>query len=629
MTFKSFCFTLIIIFSTIYACADSIDTSIIPETRAVWLNADALPVSKTDAAMLMETYAKAHINVIFPEVICRGYSVYISRLIGRDPRFAGKLDPLALLIPEAHKRGIEVHPWVWVFRAGYTKDQGWILNNHPDWLELDKYGDDLSANGGLWISPAVPEARRFLIDVFSELIRKYQVDGLHLDYIRYESQSPTPYGYNKVSQKSFSKIYNKNASLLSRLSPDWIDWQLYREELVNTFVHTVSLRLRYLKPDLKLSAAVAPDITFARVTLLQNWRHWVNNRWVDFITPMSYFSDNDKLRNAAKLTLSAVDDKIPVAVGLGLHLMKLRPQTIGEQIDISRAEGCFGQVLFASSYLSQEMLDILTAGPYSNQSQLPFRKIQEHALGLATAAASTQDQSLIAAALRYSKYVQYQSEDLDFISPMAPPVNIPVNVIPTPVIHCTHTAQPIIIDGNLDEDCWKNTSQQSITYTSDGDAYMSSTSVMTAWDQSNVYIAFVVHDDQGLTLATTVTNRDGPVFYNDSVEVFIDPENKRRSYFHLSTNSASIQFDQKVNKAMNTAWNGAWTCAAHVDANTWTTEFAIPFSTLGIPAPVSGESWAINFTRNIPTKPKPTYLNWSVVYGSYHSPDRFGTIVFD
>ncbi len=629
MTFKFVCFALILIFSTTLACANPLDTSIIPEARAVWLNADALPVSKSEASILMEKYAKAHINIIFPEVICRGYSVYISRFIGRDPRFVGKPDPLALLIPEAHKRGIEVHPWVWVFRAGYTKDRGWILNNHPDWLELDKYGDDLSANGGLWISPAVPEARQFLIDVFSELVRKYQVDGLHLDYIRYESQSPTPYGYNKVSQESFSKIYNKNASQLSRLSPDWIDWQLYREELVNTFVHAVSLRVRYLKPDLKLSVAVAPDITFARMTLLQNWRHWVNNRWVDFITPMAYFSDNDKLRNAAKLTLSTVDNKIPVAIGLGLHLMKPKPQTVAEQIDISRVEGCLGQALFASSYITPEILDILAAGTYSKQSHLPFRNIQDQVLGLTTAAVLSQDQSLIASAQRYSRYVEYQSQDLDFIWPMAPPVNIPANVIPTPMMHCRRTAQPIIIDGKLDEDCWKNAPQQNIAYTSDGDAYTSSISVMTAWDQSNLYVAFVVQDNQGITLTATVTSRDGPVFYDDSVEVFIDPENNRRSYFHLSANSAAIQFDQRVNKAMNAAWNGEWTCAANVNANTWTTEFAIPFSTLGIQAPVPGTSWAINFTRNIPTKPKPTYLNWSVVYGSYHSPDRFGTIVFD
>jgi len=629
MSFKVSCSVFFLILSTLSAYAEPVDTNFIPETRAVWLNADALPVNKTDASTLMDKYSKAHINVIFPEVICRGYSVYMSRFIGRDPRFAGKPDPLALIIPEAHKRGIEVHPWVWVFRAGYTKDRGWILNNHPDWVELDKYGADLSANGGLWISPSVPAAREFLVNVFSELVRKYSVDGLHLDYIRYESQSPNPYGYNKVSQETFAKIFSKNVSELDRLSPGWIDWQLYREELVNTFVHAISLRLHYLKPDLKLSAAVAPDITFARMTLLQNWRQWVDNRWVDFITPMAYFSDNDKLTNAAKLTLSTTNNEIPVAIGLGLHLMKARPATVNEQIDISRKEGCFGQALFASSYLTQDMLNSLANGPYSKQSELPFRNIQDQALTLTTAAASDPNPLLAAAAQRYSNYVAYQSQDLDFIPPMSPPITIPANVVPIPTMHSLRTLQPVVIDGKLDDDCWKTAANANITYTSDGEIFPNQTTIMTAWDQSYLYVAFNIQDNQGLTLTTTVTNRDGPVFYDDSVEVFLDPSNARRSYYHLSTNSKGVRFDQLINNTMNASWNGIWTCATSVDSNTWTTEFAIPFSTLGVKAPVPGSTWAINFTRNIPSKPKPTYLNWSVVYGSYHSPDRFGTIVFD
>lgn len=620
---------LVFAFSIPLVSAESVDTTVIPEIRAVWLNADALPVSKADASDLMEKYSKANINIIFPEVICRGYSVYMSNLISRDPRFINKPDPLALLIPEAHKRGIEIHPWVWVFRAGYTKDRGWILNNHTDWVELDKYGDDLSANGGLWISPAIPEARQFLIDVFSELVRKYAVDGLHLDYIRYESQSPTPYGYNNISQEIFTEIYNKEASKLNRLSQDWIDWQLYREDLVNTFVHTVSLRMRYLKPDLKLSAAVAPDITFARMTLLQNWRHWVNNRWIDFITPMAYFSENDKLRNAAKLTVSSTDGKVPVAIGLGLHLMKTKPEMAGEQTVIAREEGCFGQALFAASYLTQDILDRLTIGPYSKRSPLPFRNIQDRAIALMIASAADQNPFLASVAYKYCKYVAYQSQDTGFVSPMVPPIAIPANVIPTPTIHALRSSQPMIINGKLDEECWKSAPRESITYTSGGEIYPNSTSVMTAWDQSSIYIAFTVQVDQGLTLTTNITDRDGPVFYDDSVEAFLDPLNTRRSYFHLSASSKGIQFDQRVNKAMDTSWNGAWTCATSVDDNMWTTEFAIPFSALGMTTPVPGASWSINFTRNIPAKPKSTYLNWSVVYGSYHSPDRFGTIVFD
>jgi uncharacterized lipoprotein YddW (UPF0748 family) len=154
----------------------------VAEVRGIWVDAGAIP--KTDRAIrqMVDAYADAHFNVLFPETICRGYTIYPSVLIERDPRFAGSIDPLPIMIDEAHKRGLEVHPWVWVFRVGYTKDKGGILKAHPDWAEVDRDGNDLSPNGGYWVSPANPQARDFLASLYAELTTKYDIDVIHLDY---------------------------------------------------------------------------------------------------------------------------------------------------------------------------------------------------------------------------------------------------------------------------------------------------------------------------------------------------------------------------------------------------------------------------------------------------------------
>ena len=197
------------------------------------------------------------------------------------------------MIEEAHKLGMEVHPWVWVFRAGYTKDRGAILTAHPDWAELGKNGQELSPNGGLWISPSVPAARDFLACLFAELVSKYNVDGLHLDYIRYEIESPTPYGYCAASREAFKRQYSIDPMDIDRLTFSQIEWIKFRERQINTFVQKIAIQTRSIKPWVKLSAAVGSDPDSARLTLMQNWGNWAANKWVTFVTPMAY-TNNDQ-----------------------------------------------------------------------------------------------------------------------------------------------------------------------------------------------------------------------------------------------------------------------------------------------------------------------------------------------
>jgi uncharacterized lipoprotein YddW (UPF0748 family) len=129
-----------------FASADTDYVSLDPvvEVRGVWINAGAIPKTARGIRQMVKGYANAHFNVLLPETICRGYAIYPSAVIERDPRFSGAIDPLLVMIDEAHKLGMEVHPWVWVFRVGYSKDKGSILRAHPDWAEIDRNGDALS-----------------------------------------------------------------------------------------------------------------------------------------------------------------------------------------------------------------------------------------------------------------------------------------------------------------------------------------------------------------------------------------------------------------------------------------------------------------------------------------------------
>ena len=378
-----------------YACIDPV-----VEARAIWIDAGAIPKTADGIRKLVRSYRQANLNVLFPEVICRGYAVYPSKHLARDPRFAGAPDPLPVMIREAHRLGMEVHPWVWVFRAGYAKrpippgidtwrdgaNMGAILSAHPDWAELSKdaslgqnvsLGRDLKSRpsekgGGLWISPVIPAARDFLAALFAELVTCYEIDGLHLDYIRYEVESKSPYGYSPASRALFAKQYGIDPRDIDEIPIHQYEWRKFRERQINTFVQRIGLQTRSIKPNVKLSAAVGPIPDEARSELMQNWANWTDNKWLDLVVPMAYSSDDPHFGRMVARERDSVKDSALLLPGIGFFSQK-DPQQIVRQIALARDGGAVGQALFAASYLTRERRETLVNGPYSRPSLLPFK----------------------------------------------------------------------------------------------------------------------------------------------------------------------------------------------------------------------------------------------------------------
>lgn len=601
------------------------------EVRGIWIDAGAIPHTECEIRDMVRSYHRANLNLLLPEVIARGYTVYPSKLLARDPRFAGAIDPLPIIIDEAHKLGMEVHPWMWVFRAGYTKDRGAILTTHPDWAELGKNGKDLSPNGGLWISPSIPEAREFLLNLFSELVCKYNVDGIHLDYIRYEVQSPVPYGYSQYSRDLFMKQYGIDPLTIDRLSFHQYEWEMFRERQVNSFVQSAALRLKSLKSNLIISAAVGSEPETSRTNLMQNWVNWVDNKWVDFITPMAYSDKNERFANLIGLERNAAGSKAIIAPGIGLHMQKTNVEQTVQQVGLTRERNASGATLFASSYFGPDQEKALSQCAYAKPASLPFRNPDTKCKELMNQAAllkSTNEQEAIfyeTSARAIADYARYQNVQTGYIPPSPPPLNLPESVIPLPNVEVPKTTASVKIDGSLDDSAWISAAKVKLEYDERGVPAPVETTALLTYDTQNLYIAFNSSEPNASAIKAVVTKRDGPVFYDDSVEVFVDPTNQRGDYYQLSTNTIGTKFDQKV---FNVSWNGEWETASKVSKDALTTEIAIPFSTLGIQTLAQGAQWALNLTRNRTVTGTIKYITWAVPYGSFHSPDRFGMITF-
>jgi len=148
-----------------------------PELRGVWVHGTQI---KTPAAAdaVVAKIDRARLNAAFVLVWYWGGQAYFqSSLCPMGEGVQSGYDPLGYMVRQCHQRGIQVHAW-FVTGAYGAPEVRQVLDKHPDWAVQD-------GAGGLWYDFSKPEVRRFESDLMIECLRKYDIDGLHFDYIRY------------------------------------------------------------------------------------------------------------------------------------------------------------------------------------------------------------------------------------------------------------------------------------------------------------------------------------------------------------------------------------------------------------------------------------------------------------
>ena len=128
-------------------------------------------------------------------------------------------------------------------------------------------------------------------------------------------------------------------------------------------------------------------------------------------------------------------------------------------------------------------------------------------------------------------------------------------------------------------------------------------------------------EPQMAALRAGVTQRDGMVWVDDCVEVFVQAPGQR-AYAHFVVNPLGTAFDELVR---DSSWNAAWECAAGRGEGSWWCELRIPFAALG-GAPGKDADWGLNVCRS--RRPEPELSAWSATGAGFHQPERLGTVRF-
>ena len=330
-----------------------------PYDRYLWVIRDILK-SKRSIDDMVNFAIEKNINHLFVQVRGRGDSFYESQFTSRSQILSeGEFDPLAYLLDAANGKGINIHAWVNVYILWSSKslpnDERHILHMQQQWLDtteewpvdVEKMLDMVAVNNnneGLFLSPNHPDVNGYLIKVFRELITNYDIDGLHLDYIRYQEAEygRNPYAIARFKSESGNDpgpwfLEMERSTIASpRLIANMKRWNNFKRKAVTSLVKDTRALVNEVRPDCIISAAVKPNLYIARERYFQEWNVWLAAGYLDWVVPMNYSS---KKREFAR-NIDVIDDNFPkkyrekIIMGIALH--NQTPSEASDKIKFSR-----------------------------------------------------------------------------------------------------------------------------------------------------------------------------------------------------------------------------------------------------------------------------------------------------
>jgi uncharacterized lipoprotein YddW (UPF0748 family) len=316
------------------------------EVRALWVDTFNTTLNThADVVRVVRGAEDAKVNVILAQVRRRGDAWYLD---AKEPPpdfvpIAANFDPLADLIATAHVSGIQVHAFViagaiWnkdpalappangppldarhVFNqhGGYDPATRTIVAGPHNWLTRTLLPDGAASTyqghrigSDFWLDYGHPAAAAYTVDVLAHLVSRYDLDGLHLDRIRYPeltaagqtAATGANIGYNPVSVARFARYYRRSPDEFPAPGdPQWGDW---RRLQVTNLVRRIYLTALSIKPRLIVSAALiafgggpASDDAWrgseAYWRVYQDWRGWVSEGILDVGFVMNYKREHD------------------------------------------------------------------------------------------------------------------------------------------------------------------------------------------------------------------------------------------------------------------------------------------------------------------------------------------------
>jgi uncharacterized lipoprotein YddW (UPF0748 family) len=338
--------------------------------RAIWLNLNAVIFQVRTAA-----------DALYRSEL-EPWSVYLTGRSGRAPSPAW--DPLAFALAEAHRRGLELHAWFNPYRARYRGDSGPLSTKHVSTTMapvVKRYGPYL------WMDPGEPSVRAHTLKVILDVVKRYDIDGVHIDdyFYPYPERDRRGREIPFPDATSWNK-YVKGGGKLGR--QDW------RRQNVDLLVEALYKGIKDTKPSVKFG--ISPFGIWrpgypasvrgldAYQSLYADSRRWLNEGWADYFVPQLYWQVRAPAQSYPTLLAWWAEQN-----GHGRHLWpgngtfkvtdagsaRWPASEVVSQIQATRDQpGASGNVHFNMTALvrsSDALADRLATGPYAALALVP------------------------------------------------------------------------------------------------------------------------------------------------------------------------------------------------------------------------------------------------------------------
>lgn len=354
------------------------------EARGLWVVRHTM----TSPEAIRDLVRRAKLNGftdLIVQVRGRGDAYYNSQLEPRAEDLSKQpddFDPLAFAIKEAHSVGVRVHAWINIYLVAnidvlpQAKDH--VIYKHPEWIMIPRgvaselYGlnpkspeylnrivtytrNNKHELEGLFVTPAHAEVQDNIYNIWMDIATKYDVDGLHFDYVRY----PNPqFDYSKPSLDRFRLDIDKKVTPAERAQLDQAfakepltyatkfpeQYSQFQRRQVTGLVERIYKGIKAAKPGILISAAVFANDEDALRTRYQDWKDWLAQGWLDIVCPMAYTPETESFR---KQIANAMHHSAGRKVWGGIGAYKQTADGAIEKIHVGRQLGANGFILFS------------------------------------------------------------------------------------------------------------------------------------------------------------------------------------------------------------------------------------------------------------------------------------------
>ena len=342
------------------------------EIRATWLttlggmdwprhkatSAEGIRRQQQELCNILDRLKEANFNTVMMQTRLRGDLIYPSAIETFPEALTGKsgknpgYDPLAFAIEECHKRGMELHAWIVTIPAGNNR-QVKLLGKHS---VVKKYRQICKQHDGAWfLDPGHPKTADYLSNIVREIVTKYDVDGIHFDYIRY------PENAHRFPDRDTHRKYGKGKDL-----------KLWRRENITNIVRRLYSEVKQVKPWVKVSSSPVGKFKDtsrysslgwnAYETVYQDAQGWLKEGIHDALFPMMYFKDNHFYPFV--LDWKENDNGRWIVPGLGIYFLSPKEKDwpldeMSRQLYFTRQSGLAGHAFFRNKFLMDNVKGIL------------------------------------------------------------------------------------------------------------------------------------------------------------------------------------------------------------------------------------------------------------------------------